>query len=95
MLTLDLSGFIIMLMLSVIAAAIMHYAFHYYVMPGFWSFVSKVVVGFVGGVLGPAVFGHWSPVVAGVPVVPAMIGSFALIFFVVDAATSMRWKSVP
>jgi hypothetical protein len=92
MLALDLSGFFVMLMLSVFAAAVMHYAFHYYVMPGFWSFVSKVIIGFVGGVFGPAVFGHWFPVVGGIPIFPAMMGSFALIFFVVDATASVNWK---
>lgn len=95
MLSLDLSGFLVMLTLSVMVAAILHYAFHYYVVPGPWSFMSKVVIGFVGGVFGPAIFGHWFPVLSGIPIVPAMMGSFALIILAVDATHSFHRKGVP
>ena len=48
MIGMDFISFLILLIISVVVSAMLHYGFKYYVMPGFWSFCSKVVVGGIG-----------------------------------------------
>jgi len=87
---LDFSGFMVLLGLSVFASLVLHYGLRYYIVPGPWSFVSKVIIGFVGGLIGPMIFGHWLPAAAGIPLVPALIGSFGLLILVVDITRSVH-----
>ncbi|TAL02429.1 MAG: hypothetical protein EPO08_07010 [Rhodospirillaceae bacterium] len=93
MLMLDFSGFLVMLMMSFFVAGVLHYGFNYYVMPGPWSFMSKVIIAFIGGAFGPMFFGHWMASFAGVPLMPALIGSFALVILAVDVTHSVRGKA--
>jgi len=41
-----------------VVSGILHYGLNYYVTPGFWSFCSKVAVGWVGAWIGSPVIGH-------------------------------------
>jgi uncharacterized membrane protein YeaQ/YmgE (transglycosylase-associated protein family) len=84
--TMDFASFLILLIISVVVGGILHFGFKYYVVPGIWSFLSKVVIGWVGAWLGPQVFGAWWEGVAieGVYIVPAILGSLFLLIFAVD-----------
>ena len=57
MLGMDFVSFLILLVISIVVCAILHYGCKYYVTAGPWSFCSKVVVGWVGAWLGSPVFG--------------------------------------
>lgn len=86
MIGMDFISFLILLVISVVVSGIFHYGLNYYVTAGFWSFCSKVVVGWVGAWLGSPVFGHWLPGLQYQEVyyIPAILGSAALILVAVD-----------
>ena len=88
----DFVSFLILLIISVVVGGILHFGFKYYVVPGIWSFLSKVVIGWVGAWLGPQVFGAWWKDVAieGVYIVPAILGSLFLLIFAVDYVQSAK-----
>src|ERR1051326_2757731 len=52
MIGMDFVSFLILLVISVVVSGALHYWLEYYVTPGIWSFVSKVIVGWVGAWLG-------------------------------------------
>jgi uncharacterized membrane protein YeaQ/YmgE (transglycosylase-associated protein family) len=88
-------SFLILLIISVVASAVLHYGFKYYVTPGCWSFCSKVVVGWVGAWLGSPVLGHWPSRIPSlnyqdVWFVPAALGALGLIIVAVDLVTMLR-----
>ena len=91
-------SFLILLVISVVVSAILHYHFKYYVTPGEWSFASKVLVGWIGAWLGSSVFGHWPSRVPGlhhedVWYTPAILDALALIIVAVDVATMAVTRS--
>lgn len=79
-------SFLILLIISVVVSAVLHYGLNYYVTPGLWSFISKVIVGWVGAWLGTPVFGNWFPGLQyeNVYYIPAILGSAALLIVAVD-----------
>ena len=81
-------SFLSLLIISVVVSAILHYGVKYYVTPGPWSFCSKVVVGYIGAWLGTPVFGKWWDGISygDVFIIPAILGSLALIVVCVDVA---------
>jgi uncharacterized membrane protein YeaQ/YmgE (transglycosylase-associated protein family) len=89
MIGMDFIPFVILLAISVVVSAIMHYQLEYYVTPGHWSFASKVVVGWIGAWLGSPVLGHWPHVIPNlhygdVWYIPAILGAGAMILVAVD-----------
>jgi uncharacterized membrane protein YeaQ/YmgE (transglycosylase-associated protein family) len=88
----DFMSFLILLIISVVVCAILHFGLKYYVVPGVWSFLSKVVIGWVGAWLGTPVFGKWwaSLSYEGIFIVPAILGCFALVIFAVDFVHSSK-----
>ncbi len=92
MIGMDVVSFLILLVISVVVSAILHYVCDYYATPGLWSFCSKIVVGWIGAWLGTPVLGHWLPGLsygpAGMEIfyIPAILGSLALLIVVVDVA---------
>ncbi|MGH9439364.1 MAG: hypothetical protein ACRD22_16110, partial [Terriglobia bacterium] len=52
-------SFLILLILSAFAAAIIHWAAHYRFLNGTDGFLGKWIVGWVFAWLGPSVIGHW------------------------------------
>lgn len=93
MLGMDFLSFLILLVISIVVCAILHYGCKYYVIPGAWSFCSKVVAGWVGAWLGSPVLGHWFDGLKYGPegqyqlfFIPAILGSAALVVLVVDVA---------
>ena len=95
MIGMNFISFLILLIISVVVSAVLHYRFKYYVTPGHWSFCSKVVVGWVGAWLGSPVLGYWPHRIpylqyGDVWFIPAILGALALIVVAVDVATMMR-----
>lgn len=91
----DFVAFLILLVISIVISAILHFGVRLYVRPDLWSFISKVVVGYIGAWLGTPVFGTWFPGVSYGPVyiIPAIIGSFALLVFAIDVAKMFGGRS--
>jgi uncharacterized membrane protein YeaQ/YmgE (transglycosylase-associated protein family) len=88
MIGMDFVSFLILLIIAVVIAAIDHYGMKYYVVGGFGSFLSKVVVAWVGAWLGSPVLGHWFSGVAynDVYIIPAILGAIGLLVLAVDMA---------
>jgi uncharacterized membrane protein YeaQ/YmgE (transglycosylase-associated protein family) len=95
MIGIDFIGFIILLAISVVVSAILHFVFKYYVRPGLESFFSKIVLGWFGAWLGSPVFGHWWEGLnyREVYIVPAILGSLAILVFAVDLVKSKAFAS--
>lgn len=72
-------SFLILLILSAIAAAIVHWGFRYRLFHGIDGFVGQWIVAWLGAWLGPAVLGHWFDAAkfSDIYVIPALIGAFA------------------
>jgi uncharacterized membrane protein YeaQ/YmgE (transglycosylase-associated protein family) len=88
----DFLSFLILLIISIVVSGILHYGFKYCIVPGFWSFLSKILIGWVGAWLGTPVFGKWWEGVncESVYIIPAILGSFALVIFAVDFVNSTK-----
>jgi uncharacterized membrane protein YeaQ/YmgE (transglycosylase-associated protein family) len=89
MIGMDFSSFVILLVISAAVSGILHFWLHHYVTPGYWSFCSKVVVGWVGAWLGSPVFGNWPHAYPDLHYetiwfIPAILGAAALIIVAVD-----------
>ena len=95
MIGIDFIGFLILLVISVVVSGILHYGLNYYVTPGFYSFCSKVVVGWMGAWLGSPVLGYWPhrfPFLnhGNIWVIPAILGSLGLLLVAIDVAKMAR-----
>jgi uncharacterized membrane protein YeaQ/YmgE (transglycosylase-associated protein family) len=86
MIGMDFYSFLVLLVISVVVSWILHFGLKYYVTAGWWSFASKVVVGWVGAWLGSPVFGHWWPGVQyqEIYLIPAILGALASLVVAVD-----------
>lgn len=82
----DLISFLILVVISVVVSAALHWGMKYYVIPGLGSYFSKVVIGWIGAWLGSPVFGHWWEGLnyEQVYYIPAILGSLALLVLVID-----------
>ena len=72
-------SFLVLLFISAIAAAIVHWGFRYRLFMGFDGFIGQWIVAWLGAWLGPPVLGHWfdSAMLAKIYVIPAFIGAVA------------------
>ena len=86
MIGMDFISFLILLIISVVVSGILHFGFKYYITPGFASYLSKVVIGWIGGWLGSPVLGYWWEGLnyQEVYIVPAILGSLLILIFAVD-----------
>ena len=82
----DFIGFVVLLVISVVVSGVMHYSLKFYATPGTASFLSKIVLGYIGGWLAGPVLGKWFFVVGGVDVIAAIVGAAALLVFAIDVA---------
>jgi uncharacterized membrane protein YeaQ/YmgE (transglycosylase-associated protein family) len=87
----DFTSFLILLIISVVVSGILHYGLKYYVTPGFYSFCSKVVIGWLGAWLGSPVVGYWPhklPFLSygDIWIIPAFIGAAGVLIVAVDLA---------
>lgn len=88
MIGIDFISFLILLIIAVVVAGLAHYAMEYYVVSGTGSFLSKVIIGWLGGWLGSPVFGYWFEALSysAVYIIPAILGSAAAVILAVDLA---------
>lgn len=94
MIGMSFASFLILLVISIVVSAILHFGLKYYVTPGLWSFCSKIVVGWIGAWLGSPVLGHWWPGLQFEEVyyIPAILGSTALLILAVDLTKMVSGK---
>ncbi len=80
------ASFLVLLIISLVVSGTLHYGFKYYVRAGTVSFLSKVVIGWIGAWLGSPVFGHWWEGLNYLQVyyVPAILGSLAILVLAVE-----------
>jgi uncharacterized membrane protein YeaQ/YmgE (transglycosylase-associated protein family) len=90
MIGMDFISFLILLIISVVVSAILHFGLKYYIVGGFSSFFGKVVIGWVGAWLGSPVFGYWFEGLnyEQVYIIPAILGAFAFVILAVDGLKS-------
>src|SRR5207244_11287501 len=86
------ASFVTHFITGVVTSLILHYGLQFYVPPGTRSFLGKVVVGWLGRWPGSPVLGHWGPSVNvdQVFIIPAILGSLALLTLAVDAVKSFH-----
>jgi len=87
-------NFLVLLVISAAVSAVLHYGFKYYVTSDWWSFISKVVVGYIGAALGTPLLGKWWEGVAygDIYIVPAIVGAFALLVLAIDLMQMVSGK---
>ena len=92
MIGMNFVSFLILLIISVVVSAVLHFGFKLYVRPGLESFLSKVVLGWIGAWLGSPVFGHWFGGLNydQVYIIPAILGSLAFLIMLVDFVKSVK-----
>ena len=93
MIGMNFVSFLILLVISVVASAVLHYVLKTRIRTGIVSFLGTVIWGWIGAWLGSPVFGYWAFHYASVYIIPATLGSFALIILVVDLVKTMRTAS--
>jgi uncharacterized membrane protein YeaQ/YmgE (transglycosylase-associated protein family) len=94
MIGMHFAGFLTLLILSLIAGVVVHYAIRYRVLGGFDGFLAKWVSAWVGAWLGSPVLGHWFARVniGSLYIIPALIGAFVGAF--VPAAVSRAAEAI-
>jgi len=90
MIGMDFISFLILFVISLVVSGILHY-----VTPGFWSFCSKVAVGWLGAWIGSSVVGHWPARIPGLHygdiwVIPAILGAAGVLIVAVDLGMMAR-----
>jgi uncharacterized membrane protein YeaQ/YmgE (transglycosylase-associated protein family) len=85
-------SFFVLLVLSLIAAGVLHYLLRYRFFQGIDGFVGKWIAGWIGAWLGSPVLGHWFGRFAiarinNIYIIPALIGAFVGAFI-----TTAYWK---
>jgi uncharacterized membrane protein YeaQ/YmgE (transglycosylase-associated protein family) len=85
-------SFLILLVISVVVSAVLHFGLKYHVRPGMNSFLGKIIFGWIGAWLGSPVFGYWFEGVnyEGVYIIPAILGSLALLILMVDLVKTFK-----
>ncbi len=91
----DFVSFVVLLVIAAVTSWVLHYPLKFNVTPGIWSFLSKVVIAYIGAMLGSSFFGEWwaGVVYGNVYIVPAILGAFAILIVVVDVAKTLRGSS--
>ncbi len=95
MIGMDFVAFLILLIISVVVSLVLHFVLKMQVRTGLESFIGKVIWGWIGAWLGSPVFGYWFPGwnYQGVYIIPAIVGSFALLVLMVDLVRSIKASS--
>lgn len=88
-------SFLILLVISVVVSAALHYGFKFYIRSGLISFVSKVIFGWIGAWLGSPVFGCWFEglVYENIYIIPAILGSLALQIIMIDLVLTVKFAT--
>ena len=90
-------SFVILLVISVIVSAVLHYGFKYTsrTVQDHWAFVTKIVIGYYGAWWGTAIYGEWwEPLnYQSVYYIPAILGAFSTVVFGVAFFMALRGGS--
>ena len=84
MIGMDFISFLILLVISIVISAVLHFILKFYIIPGWRSYLSKVCIGWVGAWLGSPVLGYWWLNYKEVYIVPAILGCLAILVLAVD-----------
>lgn len=97
MIGMSFGSFLVLLIVSAVVSGILHYGFKFYVRAGTGSYLSKVLIGWVGAWLGSPVFGHWSEGLSYEQVyyVPAALGSLAILVALIDCVKTCGGVCAP
>ena len=92
MIGMNFISFLILLVISIVVSGILHFIFKFYVRPGWVSFISKVIFGWIGAWLGSPVFGYWCEGLnyEKVYIIPAILGSLAFLILTIDFVKSVK-----
>ncbi len=90
MIGMDFVGFLILLLISVVVSLILHYFLKVRVRTGLVSFFGTVVWGWIGAWLGSPVLGHWAFSYQEVYIIPAILGSAALLVLMIDLVKTFK-----
>lgn len=93
MIGMNFISFLILLVISVVASAILHYVLKARIRTGIVSFFGTVIWGWLGAWLGSPVLGYWAFAYQQVYIIPAILGSFALIVLMVDLVGTVKAAS--
>jgi len=95
MIGMDIFSFLILLGISIVVSAVLHYILKFYLRPGIYSFISKVIFGWIGAWIGTPVFGYWFKGVnyENVYIIPAILGSLAFLILITDVVKSIKTTS--
>jgi uncharacterized membrane protein YeaQ/YmgE (transglycosylase-associated protein family) len=88
MLGMNFASFLVLLVIGSAMALLYQYGFRYRFVEGIDSLVGKIALGWIGAWLGSPVLGHWFWEVQGVYIIPAILGSAAVIHLSV-----LWWKA--
>jgi uncharacterized membrane protein YeaQ/YmgE (transglycosylase-associated protein family) len=82
----DFGSFLVLLAISAVVSAVLHYGFKFYVVAGTGSFLSKVIIGWVGARAGSPILGHWWEGLnyQHIYFVPAILGAAAVLILAID-----------
>ena len=88
--------FLVLLIISVVVSAVLHFVFKLYIRPGINSFISKVILGWIGAWQGAPVFGKWfeGVKIGEIYIIPAILGSLALLILMIDLVKTVNAASV-
>ncbi|MFC1569976.1 hypothetical protein ACFL4L_07055 [bacterium] len=84
--------FLTLLIISIVVSVVLHFVLKLYVRPGMDSFIAKVIIGYVGAWQGSAVFGGWLVKVNDIYLIPAILGSLALLILMIDLVHTFKTK---
>ena len=92
MIGMDVISFLILLGISIVVSAVLHYVFKFYLRPSLESFISKVFFGWVGAWLGTPVFGNWFEGVnyEKIYIIPAILGCLVFLILITDCVKSIK-----
>ncbi len=95
MIGMDFVSFLILLVISVVVSLVLQFVLKMHVRTGIQSFLGTVVWGWIGAWLGSPVFGCWFPGwnYHEVYIIPAILGSFALLILMVDLVKTVKAAS--
>jgi uncharacterized membrane protein YeaQ/YmgE (transglycosylase-associated protein family) len=92
MIGMNFVSFLILLAISIVVSAVLHFVLKFYIRPGIVSFFSKVIFGWIGAWLGSPVFGYWfgGMIYEKIYIIPAILGSLALSVIMVDLVRTVK-----